>query len=229
MKQNVSLVGVTRPFIPGCISAEQLVAYCARVSNPKNQDNHDTANKLLKYCIKNNHWSIFEMVNVVMEIRTTRDIARQIIRHRSFSHQEFSQRYAEVDLTDVEYRETRLQDQKNRQNSVVTDDKDVIDKWNDIQDEVLNLVDILYRDALNLGIAKEQARALLPEGLTPSVMYMNGTLRSWIHYCSIRIGNGTQKEHQEIAKMCWDILCREFEFLNDPSIHEVLGIDTKVD
>jgi thymidylate synthase (FAD) len=193
--------------------AEDLIAYCARVSNPDNQDNFKTSDRLLRYCIDHQHWSIFEMVHVVMEIKTTRDIGRQILRHRSFSFQEFSQRYAEVDFDDFDYREARLQDTKNRQNSVITDDPEVIEKWMNLQDLVVKMAVESYKTALKLGIAKEQARALLPEGLTPSVMYMAGSLRSWIHYCELRRDKGTQKEHREIADKCWELLTHEFEFL----------------
>lgn len=230
MTQSVKLIAITKPVIDECSTSEQLVAYCARVSNPKNQTNHDTSDRLLRFLIKEKHWSPLEMTNIIMEIRTTRDIARQILRHRSFSFQEFSQRYSSVDVNNFQYRETRLQDKKNRQNSIVTDDIGVISNWNMIQQEVMDLVIDRYNEALELGVAKEQARAILPEGLTPSVMYMNGTLRSWVHYCAVRIENGTQKEHQDIAKMCWDILCKEFTFLNDttiPTIRDILGIEGK--
>ena len=195
--------------------AEDLISYCARVSNPNNQSNFDTSEKLLRYCIKHQHWSIFEMVHVVMEIKTTRDIGRQILRHRSFSFQEFSQRYAEVDFDDFDYREPRLQDTKNRQNSIETDDQEVIEKWMNLQDLVIKMSVESYKTALKLGVAKEQARALLPEGLTPSVMYMAGSLRSWIHYCDLRRDKGTQKEHREVAEQCWNLLRNEFDFLKE--------------
>ena len=190
--------------------AENLVAYMARVSNPENQDNPATAPKLLKYLIKNSHWSPFEMVNVCMEIETTRDIARQILRHRSFSFQEFSQRYAdptqELDEAFV-LREARFQDTTNRQNSVELDLSDerqrlIAYEWERAQKRVLFSVKQEYSWAIKNGIAKEQARAVLPEGLTISRMYMNGTLRSWIHYIELRAANGTQKEHMEIARAC---------------------------
>lgn len=216
---SVKLIAVTQPlagegyaFNIGNMSAQDLVAYCARVSNPKNQENFDTAPKLLKYMVDNQHWSPFEMVNVVMEVNTTRDIGRQILRHRSFSFQEFSQRYAEVSLDDS-YRETRLQDTKNRQNSKETDDKKLKEIWEYHQDEVMIASTKAYQWAIDNGIARELARSILPEGLTGTRLYMNGTLRSWIHYCQLRMGNGTQKEHQEIAKQCWDILKKEFDFL----------------
>ena len=215
---KVKLIAVTQPRWLGekldadYTSAQDLISYCARVSNPKNQDNFDTAPKLLKYMVDNKHWSPFEMVNVVMEIETTRDIGRQILRHRSFSFQEFSQRYATVQ--DYQYSEARLHDTKNRQNSIETDDKHIEGAWAILQAGVIEQADIAYHKALDLGIAKEVARKVLPEGLTPTRMYMNGTLRSWIHYCQLRMGNGTQKEHQEIAKQCWDILKKEFDFLS---------------
>lgn len=196
-------------------TAEELISYCARVSNPKNQSNFETSEKLLGYLIREQHWSPFEMVHVVMEIKTTRDIARQILRHRSFSFQEFSQRYAEVDLEDVDYRECRLQDTKNRQNSIETDDEKLQEDWVDLQANVAWVAVENYKRALELGIAKEQARALLPEGLTNSTLYMAGSLRSWIHYCDLRRGNGTQKEHREVADKCWAVLQREFEFLKN--------------
>lgn len=196
-------------------TAEELISYCARVSNPKNQSNFETSEKLLGYLIREQHWSPFEMVHVVMEIKTTRDIARQILRHRSFSFQEFSQRYAEVEFEDVDYRECRLQDTKNRQNSIETDDEKLQEDWVDLQANVAWVAVENYKRALELGIAKEQARALLPEGLTNSTLYMAGSLRSWIHYCDLRRGNGTQKEHREVADKCWAVLQREFEFLNN--------------
>jgi thymidylate synthase (FAD) len=182
---------------------QELVAYCARVSNPANQLNTETSEKLIKYLIKHQHWSPLEMASACLEIETTRDIARQILRHRSFSFQEFSQRYADPtqDLQ-FEFREARLQDPKNRQNSIATDDKTLNDIWlikqRDLSDQALET----YKWAIDNGIAKEVARAVLPEGLTMSRMYMNGTLRSWIHYIQLRSANGTQKEHMEIAKAC---------------------------
>lgn len=211
---KVKLVGITKPLLSGPMceaNAEEFVAYCARVSS-SNQDNPDTK-KLLSYMVRNKHWSPFEMVNVVMEIETTRDIARQILRHRSFSFQEFSQRYAAV--TEMSKpREARMQDTKNRQNSIETDDKEVTYNWNIWQEEVLDLVESAYQWALANGIAKEQARSVLPEGLTMSRMYMNGTLRSWMHYVELRTGNGTQKEHREVAEECKKILMQEFPFLD---------------
>ena len=179
------------------------IAYAARVSNPGNQDNNDTAEKLVRYLIKHQHWSPLEMVSVCLEIDTTRDIARQILRHRSFSFQEFSQRYADPtkDLS-FELREARLQDTKNRQNSIETDDDLLRKRWEQKQRELVEMAKATYEWAIEHGIAKEQARAVLPEGNTQSRMYMNGTLRSWVHYVQLRSGNGTQKEHKEVAIAC---------------------------
>jgi len=185
-------------------SGEELVAYMARVSNQDNQDNKNTAPKLLKYLMKHKHWSPFEMVNICMEINTTRDIARQILRHRSFSFQEFSQRYAEV--VDWSRGEARLQDNKNRQNSIPTQDRELQRWWDEQQTATWKLSTNAYKIALSLGIAKEVARKVLPEGLTTSRMYMNGTLRSWLHYVDIRCEESTQKEHREIAEQCKVVL-----------------------
>ena len=183
--------------------AQDLVAYCARVSNPDNQSNSATSKKLIKYLIKHKHWSPLEMVSACLEIETTRDIARQILRHRSFSFQEFSQRYADP-TKELEFvtREARLQDEKNRQDSIEVDDKFFQIEWEQAQKRVLWAAEREYKWAIKNGIAKEQARAVLPEGLTMSRMYMNGTLRSWVHYIELRSANGTQKEHMEIAKAC---------------------------
>ena len=209
LKANVILVGMTTPSaMTGCFSANQLIAYAARVSNPSNQINDETAPKLLKYLIKNSHWSPFEMVSITMEITTTRDISRQILRHRSFSFQEFSQRYAKS--SNFIDREARLQDNKNRQNSVVTDDRDLKENWNMKQHEVIRKANEVYEWALENGIAKEQARVVLPEGNTETTLYMAGTLRSWIHYYQLRSKNGTQKEHSDIAIKCWDIIKQHF-------------------
>ena len=207
---KVSLIGVTAPYA-GHNSAEDLIVYMARVSNPSNQELTRGDEKLIRYLIKNQHWSPFEMVNVVMEINTTRDIARQILRHRSFSFQEFSQRYADPtkDLG-FELREARLQDTKNRQNSIPTDDSELTSEWTIKQMNVIAEAKNAYEWAIANGIAKEQARSVLPEGNTQSRMYMNGTLRSWIHYCQLRMANGTQKEHMEIAKQCWGVLTEQF-------------------
>ncbi len=196
---------------------EALVAFMARVSNPGNQDNPASAPKLIKYLAKNNHWSPFEMVNICMEIETTRDIARQILRHRSFSFQEFSQRYAEVPQDGFEYGEARLQDTKNRQNSLESDDKELQDWWTATQARAVLDAQFLYKEALDKGIAKEVARKLLPEGLTVSRMYMNGTLRSWLHYVGIRCDAATQKEHREVALLCKQEIAKAF-----PSMLEIL-------
>ena len=197
---------------------QDLVAYCARVSNPSNQSNTKTSERLLTYLRKEKHWSPYEMVSACLEIETTRDIARQILRHRSFSFQEFSQRYAEqTDFTN--FKEARLQDTKNRQNSIETKDVDLKMAWMKKQAEVSVAVKNSYNWALENGIAKEQARAVLPEGLTTSRMYMNGTLRSWIHFIELRSGNGTQKEHMEVARECAKVLEPVFpiikEFVNE--------------
>ena len=207
---SVKLIGVTAPFA-GHNSAEDMIVYMARVSNPKNQDMVRGNEKLIRYCIKNQHWSIFEMVNVVMEISTTRDIARQILRHRSFSFQEFSQRYADPtkDLG-FDLREARLQDTKNRQNSIETENSELKSEWIIKQMDVIAEAKQAYEWAIENGIAKEQARAVLPEGNTQSRMYMNGSLRSWIHYCQLRMANGTQKEHMEVATECWEIIRDKF-------------------
>ena len=186
--------------IIGVDDAQELIAYCARVSNPSNQNNKDTSEKLIKYLIKHKHWSPLEMVSACIEIETTRDIARQILRHRSFSFQEFSQRYADpVKELDFIRRGARLQDPKNRQNSIDAASINVQDMWDMKQQEVIKLCKEVYKWAIDEGIAKEQARAVLPEGMTVSRMYMNGTLRSWVHYIDLRSANGTQKEHQDIA------------------------------
>lgn len=196
---KVNLISYTQG-VDGKNLLEQ-VAYVARVSNPANQNNNETAEKLVRYLINNQHWSPLEMVNVCLEINTTRDIARQILRHRSFSFQEFSQRYAVVE-NEFEFREPRLQDQKNRQNSIQTDNSELMLEWNHYQSLVATYVQQAYDWAIKNGIAKEQARAVLPEGMTPSRLYMNGTLRSWVHYIQLRSANGTQKEHREIAMEC---------------------------
>lgn len=196
---NVKLVSSTQG-VDGKNLLEQ-VAYAARVSNPANQNNNESAEKLVRYLIKHQHWSPLEMVNVCLEIETTRDIARQILRHRSFSFQEFSQRYAEADLG-WEFKEARLQDLKNRQNSIEVDNEALQINWETQQDYVLYASQRAYRWAIENGIAKEQARAVLPEGITVSRLYMNGTLRSWVHYIQLRSGVETQKEHREIALAC---------------------------
>lgn len=195
----------------GIDNAQELVAFCARVSNPSNQLNTETSEKLIKYLIKNAHWSPLEMVSACLEIETTRDIARQILRHRSFSFQEFSQRYANP-VKDLEFvtREARLQDLKNRQNSIENDDEEISNMWIEKQEHLINEARETYNWAIENGIAKEQARAVLPEGNTVSRMYMNGTLRSWIHYIELRSGNGTQKEHMEIAVACAEVITKIF-------------------
>jgi len=224
---NVKLVGITHPQIripvedaePGTftlLSPESFIAYVARVSNPANQNNVETSERLLKYLVKNKHWSPFEMVHIVMEIETTRDIGRQILRHRSFSFQEFSQRYAAVQEMS-EPREARLQDHKNRQNSIETDDEAIKKTWEHYQSIMTLQSRDIYEWAIKNGIAKEQARVVLPEGLTMSRMYMSGSLRSWIHYCELRMGNGTQKEHRLIAEQCWNVIVEQF-----PSLKNVL-------
>jgi thymidylate synthase (FAD) len=213
--QSVKLIAVTQPLLPiiegtagRAMSADEFIAYTARVSNPSNQNNTKTAQKLLGYLIENEHWSPFEMVSITQEIRTTRDIGRQILRHRSFSFQEFSQRYAAA--TEFATREARLQDKKNRQNSIDTDDEHTVLWWAEAQRNMNAFAKKYYTEALEKGIAKEQARAVLPEGLTMSTLYMSGTLRSWIHYCQLRMAHGTQKEHMEIARMAWDNICEAF-------------------
>ena len=204
---KVKLVSYSQPAgeIEGLENVQDLIAYCARVSNPSNQINNETSTKLLNYLAKHKHWSPFEMVSACLEIETTRDIARQMLRHRSFSFQEFSQRYANPDEGFDEMfvrREARLQDEKNRQNSIEVDDIELEREWYRIQGRVMWMAEREYKKAIKLGIAKEQARALLPEGLTVSRLYMNGSIRSWIHYIELRSANGTQKEHMDIAKEC---------------------------
>jgi thymidylate synthase (FAD) len=184
-------------------SLQDIIAFCARVSNPSNQNNTETNEKLIRYLLKNKHWSPMEMASICLEITTTRDIARQILRHRSFSFQEFSQRYADPtkDLK-FETKEARLQDTKNRQNSIVTDNQELKDNWQTYQQEIIQITKKAYQWAIENGIAKEQARAVLPEGMTESRLYMSGTVRSWIHYIDLRSGNGTQKEHRDVAIDC---------------------------
>jgi thymidylate synthase (FAD) len=208
----------------GIETAQDLIAFCARVSNPSNQYNTETADKLIRYLIKHQHWSPLELTSACLEIETTRDIARQILRHRSFSFQEFSQRYADPtkDLSFV-LREARLQDEKNRQNSIEMEptigNAMIQDEWKQRQLELIKQVNDTYQWAINKGIAKEQARAVLPEGLTVSRMYMNGTLRSWIHFIELRSGHGTQKEHMEVARECAAVIAEAFpmatEFVNN--------------
>jgi len=193
-------------------NCQELIAYCARVSNPSNQMNKETSEKLIKYLIKHAHWSPLEMVSACLEIDTTRDIAHQIVRHRSFSFQEFSQRYADPAEFGDQFtkREARLQDEKNRQNSIETEDVQLQTHWEQQQQRVINIAQEAYEWAIKNGIAKEQARAVLPEGLTKTRLYMNGTLRSWIHYIELRGANGTQKEHMEIAHACAKVIAEIF-------------------
>lgn len=206
---SAKLIAYTQPTIAvGASTPEELISYCARVSNPGNQENYDTAEGLLKYCIRNKHWSIFEMVNAVVEVKAPRDITRQMLRHRSFSFQEFSQRYSdEITFCD---REVRMQDKNNRQNSIECEDINTIQDWNSEIGTVAKDAAILYKEFRKMGIAKEVARVLLPEGLTMSKMYANGSLRSWMHYLEIREGNGTQKEHIELANKCREVLTPVF-------------------
>ena len=214
---KVTLVSYSKPVLEGLDTTTDLVAFCARVSNPSNQINSDTAEKLIKYLIKHQHWSPLEMATMCLEIETTRDIARQILRHRSFSFQEFSQRYADP-VKELEFvtRQARLQDPKNRQNSI-SDGVDVMIQyeWDHRQRELIDLVKIHYNWAINNGIAKEQARAVLPEGLTKTRLYMNGTLRSWIHYIELRSANGTQKEHMELAEDIRAIFIEQFPIISE--------------
>ena len=207
----VNLIGITQPNekYTGCKTANELVAYTARVSNPNNQSNNNTAPKLVKYLIKNKHFSPLEMVHIVMEIKTTRDISRQILRHRSFSFQEFSQRYA-VSENFISDREARLQDTKNRQYSIENDNVQLQDEFTTRQNAINVVSKASYQWALDNGIAKEQARAVLPEGLTETTLYMSGSLRSWVHYCQLRMDKATQKEHRIIAEQCWAIIKEHF-------------------
>lgn len=217
---QVKLISSSKPsrqlVSDGLYDAQELIAYCARVSNPSNQMNMETADKLIKYLIKHKHWSPLEMVSACLEIETTRDIARQILRHRSFAFQEFSQRYADPtkDL-DFVIREARLQDQKNRQNSIEVHDDELQKKWKRYQENVINEAKMAYAWAIENGIAKEQARAVLPEGNTVSRIYMNGTLRSWVHYIELRSEGGTQKEHREIAVECAKVIAEVFPLANE--------------
>ena len=217
---NVRMVSYSKPsdemFEEGLVDVQELVAFCARVSNPSNQFNTETSEKLIKYLIKHQHWSPLEMVSACLEIETTRDIARQILRHRSFSFQEFSQRYADPtkDLSFV-LREARLQDTKNRQNSVENTNLALAAWWEERQKRVIEEAKNAYEWAIENGIAKEQARAVLPEGLTVSRLYMNGTLRSWIHFIELRSANGTQKERQEVARQCAKVIAEVFPLANE--------------
>lgn len=224
---KVKLISYSKPsrqmYDEGLVDAQELVAFCARVSNPSNQFNTDTAEKLIRYLVKNKHWSPLEMVSACLEVETTRDIARQMLRHRSFSFQEFSQRYADptAEIGDAfVIREARWQDTKNRQNSVEVDKTDEAQRllaieWERAQKRVLFAVEKEYKWAIANGIAKEQARAVLPEGLTVSRLYMNGTLRSWIHFIELRSANGTQKEHMEVARECAKVIAEVFPMVGD--------------
>ena len=221
MMNSAKIIAITKPMIEGVNTAEEFIAYAARVSNPSNQMNKETSGKLLRYCITHKHWSVFEQVSVTMDIETTRDIAHQIVRHRSFSFQEFSQRYADP-TKDMGFTrsEARLQDHKNRQNSIDWEPEDLVGKdflkwWYDAQDDAIHNAIGVYNKAIEYGIAREQARAVLPEGLTKTRLYMAGTLRSWIHYIDVRAEEGTQKEHREIA-----IAARKEILMHFPSLRE---------
>lgn len=206
----------TAPEDTGLVDCQELIAFCARVSNPSNQMNQETSEKLIKYLIKHKHWSPLEMVSACLEINTTRDIAHQIVRHRSFSFQEFSQRYADPAEFGDQFvlREARLQDTTNRQNSIDVDNDELKKEWEKRQQYVIDLAKGTYEWAIKNGIAKEQARAVLPEGNTKTRLYMNGTLRSWVHYIELRSANGTQKEHMEIAKACAEVISKIFPLMN---------------
>lgn len=220
--QSVKLISMTQP-VDGqpFKTAQDLLSYITRVSNPENQKNFDTAEKLIRYCLRKKHWSPFTMIDLTFEIETTRDIGRQILRHKSFDFQEFSQRYADPTQLGMVTREARMQDLKNRQNSIEITHNDgdraanLIDEWNERQLMIIQQAQDFYNWALDNGIAKEQARVLLPEGLTMSRMYMKGSLRSWIHYCDVRRGPETQKEHRQIADAVWEKLKEHFTFLEE--------------
>jgi len=217
---NVKLISYSKPsrqmYDEGLLDVQELIGFCARVSNPSNQFNTETTEKLIRYLIKHQHWSPLEMVSVCLEVTTTRDIARQMLRHRSFSFQEFSQRYADPtkDL-DFVLREARLQDTKNRQNSIESNDAELQAWWDAKQKFLIEYVKETYTQALDRGIAKEQARAILPEGNTVSRLYMNGTLRSWIHFISLRSSNGTQKEHMQVAQECAKVISEVFPMASE--------------
>lgn len=210
---KVRVVGVTQPVLDFIPDSEGILSYAARVSSPQNQGNFDTAAKLLKYCVEHKHYSVFETANITMEVEAPRDIARQLLRHRSFTFQEFSQRYAES--TDFITRECRLQDHKNRQNSVDSEDTGTNLWWEAQQENLVEHIRWLYKEALEKGVAKEVARVILPEGLTMSKLYVNGTVRSWLHYCELRDGNGTQREHEDLAKKCKVEVLKHFPFLEN--------------
>lgn len=210
---KVRVVGVTQPVLDFIPDSEGILSYAARVSSPQNQGNFDTAAKLLKYCVEHKHYSVFETANITMEVEAPRDIARQLLRHRSFTFQEFSQRYAES--TDFITRECRLQDHKNRQNSMDSEDTGTNLWWETEQENLVDHILWLYKEALEKGVAKEVARVILPEGLTMSKLYVNGTVRSWLHYCELRDGNGTQREHEDLAKKCKVEVLKHFPFLEN--------------
>lgn len=223
---NVKLIGYTQPAEGldkelNMESVQDLISFCARVSNPSNQINMETTEKLLNYLAKHKHWSPFEMASATLEIETTRDIARQMLRHRSFAFQEFSQRYAEVNDKFV-LRDARLQDKTNRQNSVDVAGTKLDEEWKMKQAYLHRQIEKDYEWALKNGVAKEQARAILPEGNTVSTLYMAGSLRSWLHYCELRMANGTQAEHMEIASMCWDIIKTHF-----PALVDAIDLDSQ--
>ena len=228
LKQSeVKLVSFSKPAsgYNNLNNCQDLIAFCARVSNPSNQMNTETSDKLINYLVTHKHWSPLEMASACLEITTTRDIARQILRHRSFSFQEFSQRYADP-TKDLDFvtREARLQDTKNRQNSIEVDDRVLQDEWEEKQKMIIEMSKMAYTWAVDRGIAKEQARAVLPEGLTISKMYMNGTLRSWVHYIELRTEAGTQKEHREIAKQCAIQIAKVLPLVTKYShLHEVIS------
>lgn len=217
---SAKLIGFTQPVgieLPELETAQDLIAYCARVSNPSNQMNKETGEKLIRYLVKHKHWSPLEMASATIEVTTTRDIARQFLRHRSFSFQEFSQRYADPrDMDDTfVVREARLQDTKNRQNSISTDDKELQQAWAMKQTQIIFEAKMAYKWAIENGIAKEQARAVLPEGNTKSVVIANGTLRSWVHYIELRTANGTQKEHIDLAGECAMEIAKVFPMIEE--------------
>ena len=213
---KIELISYSQPESYFAENMTELVAFCARVSNPSNQSNKDTSEKLIRYLVKNQHWSPLEMVSMCLEIETTRDIARQILRHRSFSFQEFSQRYSDpTQELDFVLREARLQDTKNRQNSIETENDYLKERWEEEQLSVILRAKQAYQWAIDNGIAKEQARVVLPEGLTVSRLYVNGTIRSWLHYIQLRSANGTQKEHKEIALKCAEVIAKVFPMANE--------------
>ena len=222
---SVKITAATMPIgenTDGCQTPQEYLVWAARVSNPGNQSNHETGERLLKYCIKKRHWSIFDMVDISMEIRCPRDISRQILRHRSFCFQEFSQRYAVPDLDEIEPRDTRMQDVKDRQSSLPCEDPSLVEEWDLLQAEVMQEIAKVYEWAIKAGIAKECARVILPEGLTESVLVMKGSVRSWIHYCEVRRAPETQAEHREIANLCWGQL-RTVVPLVCQAVEEVAG------